>query len=272
VQVSAVSRIDELTLPRFLGSVPTAFLALGCTGTVLYLAARVLIPPGWTLTGLAHLESTRPQEWRKHWAHEELQGRRALITPTTELDLGKLYRHHRATFVAVVELRETGRTSLDSSLVGDSAGRVSYSAGEDGDEERLLQRLQMVEDIAERVTTTVNLADVHRRYRRLVRRLPWLGVVATLSIAAFIWATAPANGAPVTTPFRVDIHFTDDRRLLVDEGLPADCAGRTIDGVALGGTFEEPVVTSVGHAGCSLKQQRLGKGTAAVVPKPPTTK
>lgn len=272
VQVNAISRIDELTLLRFLGSVPAVFLALGCTGAVLYLAARVLIPPGWTLTGLAHLASTKPQVWHRHWAYEELQGRRGLLTPTAELDLDKLYRHHRAMFVALVELRERGSTTLGSSLVGNPAGSTSYSVDVDGDEERLTQRLHLVEDITERITATVNLADVRRRYRRLIRSLPWLGVVTALSVAAFIWATAPATGAPITAPVRVEVHFIDDQRVLVGERIPVGCAGRTVAGVALGGTFEEPVVTSVGDAGCMLNQVRLRKGAAAVAPAPSTTK
>lgn len=127
-----------------------------------------------------------------------------------------------------------------------------------------------MEDITERVTTAVNLADARRRYRRLVRSLPWLGIVTALSVSAFIWATAPANGAPVTAPVRVEVHFTDDGHLPAGARVPAGCAGRTVDGVAVGGTLEEPVVSSVATTECTLRQAKLGKDVAVVVPLPTT--
>ncbi|GAA1266226.1 hypothetical protein [Saccharothrix xinjiangensis] len=269
VQFSAIGEVDDLAPTGFGVALLAALTALTCTGAVLWLAARVLVPPRWTMTELAHVELTEPEKWAGHWANAELRGRRALLAPLSELRLSHLYRHHRALFVASVELVERGRAVVEKDLLGTTGARVTYHAGAQEDVDRLHQRLHLAEQLSERVVDTVNLADVHRRYRRLIGLLPWLGGAALVGVATFVLVTAPPGGTPVTGPVEVQVRFTEDPDALADADLPPGCRGLTVTGVAVGGTLEEPVVTSIERAECVLRQVELPKGTAAVIPSVP---
>jgi hypothetical protein len=266
VQVSAVSKIHTDTLAPLVVAVSAGVTGLGVAATILILAAQVLVAPGWTLNRLAHQERTRG--WNQHWLNEELQARRGLLVPTDDLHLNQLYRSYRALFVANVELREQGHTSLPQNLLRDQdTETVTYQSGNSVDENRLEQRLNNITEMASRIANTANMAAVHRHYRRLVRALPWLGLIMALSAGAFIWATTtPPDGTPLTQPIRVEIRFSPDVDSLTRAAIPATCAGRTIDAVALGGTYEEPVVTSVQYLDCTLKQVRIRSAVAAILP------
>lgn len=268
-QVTAIARIDEFTAVRGGGAIAAATLALVAAGVVLWLAARVLIPPTWTLGDLAHRELT-DEDWPTHWAHDELHGQRAVLSLTTELRLADLYRHQRALLLAAVELGERGRATVRGDLLGRADAETTYLASDPEDDARLRQRLRTADALAERITSAVAVADVRRRYRLLVKRIPLLGLVVVLGVAAFTWATAPPGGAPVTSPVEVRLRFTADQGAIRDGGIPAGCAGRTVRGVALGGTLEEPVVSSVEDPGCVLAQTRVSADTAVVIPSPPS--
>ncbi|GAA3861015.1 hypothetical protein GCM10022243_29030 [Saccharothrix violaceirubra] len=264
VQLSAVGRLEEFTAARGGGSVIAATAGLLGAGAVLWLAARVLVSPGWTLNRLAGLELTAPETWRTHWARLELESRQALLSPTRDLKLAGLYRHQRALFVASVELSEHGRTTVAGSLL--DGEETTYRADHQGDEDRLNRRRALADALAARIVETIDVADTHRRYRVLVRALPWLGATAVLSIAAFIWATSPPVGVPVTAPTPVRVEFAGDRAALAEAGVPDGCAGVVVAGVAVGGTLVEPVVSSVERADCRVDRVRLPKRVAVVVP------
>jgi hypothetical protein len=269
VQASAASKIENSSLERLVTSGLAGVVGLVAVGTVLWLAARVLVTPGWTINKIAHLELTQRESWEAHRIYSELHSRRAWLMPADDLRISVLYRSCRALLIASTEFHEFGHCTVTTSLLSTAPETVSYSAAHDGDEDRLRRRVAMVENMADQVANTANLVDVHLRYKRLVRSMPWLGSIAVLSIVAFIWATALPNGTPITNPVRMSVQFVQDSGLMTDAGLPRGCAGVTITGIALGGTFEAPVLTSIDNPWCVLRQKKIPSGVAAVIPDVP---
>lgn len=108
---------------------------------------------------------------------------------------------------------------------------------------------------------------MRRNYRHLVRRwLPAAGVVVIASVPTFLVATTPDPDALVSAPTTVRITFGRDGDVLAGAGLARGCAGRTVTGVAVAGTFRRPVVVSAGTAACPLDQVRLDATVATIVP------
>ncbi|MGX7825673.1 hypothetical protein ACTG9Q_11330 [Actinokineospora sp. 24-640] len=267
LQVSAVTKIDG-PASRMVVAVAAAVLGAMAAGWILVRAARVLVSPAWTLGKLTGLERTRPDHWREHPINRELQGSKSLLTTGRELVLGEIYRAQRELFVATTTLQETGSVTVSTSLSPSTSARspIVYDANSDTDERRLRQRLDTVTEIAGRIAETANLAETRQRYHTLVRDLRIAGVLLIACLLTFVLASAPANGAPVTTPLKVELRFVPDQDALAEADLPRGCAGLSVEAIALGGTLEEPVVTSVQKPACALSQKRVPTGIATILP------
>lgn len=267
LQVSAVTKIDG-PASRMVVAVAAAVLGATAAGWILVRAARVLVSPAWTLGKLTGLERTQPERWREHPINRELQGSKSLLTTGRELVLGEIYRAQRELFVATTTLQETGSATVSTSLSPSTSAcsPVVYDANSDTDERRLQQRLATVTEIAGRIAETANLAETRQRYHTLVRDLRIAGVLLIACFLTFTLASAPADGAPVTTPLKVELRFVPNQDALAEADLPRGCAGLSIEAIALGGTLEEPVVTSVQKPSCALSQKRVPTGTATILP------
>jgi len=268
VRLSALGQLASDRPGRLAVAVIACAVGLLAVGTILVLAARVLVSPGWTLSKLAHLETQH--RWQGHWLRSELEAQRGLLTPNDELQPSRLYRRHRRLYVAWFQLQERGCTTLPDDLdtePNDTARDYSVTNGDDV--ERLRRRLEEAAGISEGIATAANLAETRRRYRRLVRTLPIIGVLPVIGVPVFIWATTVQPEPAITTPTAIHITFVQDRSVIQQAGLPQDCAGRDINAIAVGGTLPRPIIVSTSDPRCILNQVRLTPALGTAVPALP---
>jgi hypothetical protein len=93
VQLSALGQLASDRPGRLAIAVIACALGLLAVGTILVLAARVLVSPGWTLSKLAHLETQH--RWQGHWLRSELEAgedqhrnRNARLAPSVQVSRG----------------------------------------------------------------------------------------------------------------------------------------------------------------------------------------
>ncbi|MBV8996662.1 MAG: hypothetical protein JO287_23830 [Pseudonocardiales bacterium] len=269
VQLSSMGQLASEQPGRLVVAVIACVVGLAAVGIILVLAARVLVSPGWTLGKLAHLELQH--KWQDHWLRSELEAQRGLLDPDEDIEPDRLYRRHRRLLVAWFQLQEQGHTSLPDDLNTDhDSAQQDYLVTNDHDVERLRSRLEEVTAVTERIATAANLADTRRRYRFLVQTLPIIGVLPVIAVPVFAWATTLKPEPAITTPTAIHITFVRDRSVLQQAGLPADCAGRDINAIAVDGSLPHPIVVSTSDPRCILNQVRITPSLGTAVPTLPS--
>lgn len=273
LQLSVLTRLTFDTTLQLIVSLVACFVGLASVGVVLVLAARVLIHPGWTLNRLAHLDGPN-QKWQRHWLRKELESQYGLIVPGDELRPASLYRRHRRLLEAWLDLTEIGHITLPDDLSEDSPSVTDtheYHADVPADVERLERRLTNVIATATQVAAVANLAAVRRRYRRLVRCLPFIGSLPIVAILFLVWTAAANTDVQLAAPLGVTVELTTSPPALLEADLPITCAGRKITGVAIGGSLAAPVIVS-DDPSCPLHDVRITPTLGLVIPIVPTPK
>jgi hypothetical protein len=268
VQITALRDLaNQGPVPLYTAGAAGA-LAVLAVGTIVVMATRVLVAPGWTLNTLGHRElEAGPTQWKPTWLRTGLESQRGVLVPGGELKLSELYRQQHALATANFDLHDQGEIQLPANLTHSAGGTEIYRASSTEDVARLQRRLDNVLVAATRVANAANLITTRRRYRHLIRTLPWSGVVLVVGITAFVLATS-STAPPISTPIPVEIRFSDDPAAIKDAGLPPECRGLTLDAVAIGGTLEEPSVVSTSNDGCLLQNQQITPDSGIAVPKP----
>src|SRR5690348_481598 len=171
-----------------------ALVAILAVGFVLVSAARVLVHPGWSLTKLSQLDDPLTvdplkNKWNDHWLKDELEGQRALLAPGDELRPSTLSRQGHNLLTAWDTLHKTG----SATVADDAPPRRTYTQGVQADEDALESRYRNSLEINQRVADAANLADVRRRYRRLVRGLPIAGILIIGAFGGLVWLLAASG-------------------------------------------------------------------------------
>jgi hypothetical protein len=280
VQLSSLADVASSGLEVAIQVLGLTVVALAAVGSVLILAARVLIQPGWTLAKLSTV-SLEPK-WDKHWLKEELDIHRSMILPDVHgtgtattpptVNPPNLAAHHLRLLRAWIELHETGTSEVKGNLLDVTDNRkIAYDLTKDHDVAALDARLQATAGASTRLTSLANLLDIRRRYRRLVKlQLPTLGTIVVIAILGLVWLAAENAEVPITTPVQVDVRFTDDLSQLSESQIPLTCKGLTIRAVAINGTLSTPEVSSISDRQCMLNHAELSTEIATVVPVPPS--
>jgi hypothetical protein len=268
VQLSALGQLASNRPGQLIAAAIAYTAGLGAVGTILVLAARVLVSPGWTLSKLAHLDMQH--KWQDHWLRPELDAQRGLLTPDDDLAPALLYRWHRRLHVAWFQLQERGCTTLPDNLDTEhpSAER-EYSVTNNDDVERLGRRLEEATAISAGIVIAANLAETRQRYRRLVRALSSIGVLPLIAVPVFAWATTVEPEPAITTPTAIRIQFVPERSVIQQAGVPDGCAGRNVNAVAIGGSLLRPIVVTTNDPRCILNHVRITPSLGTAVPTLP---
>jgi hypothetical protein len=272
LQLSAIAQLTFDSAVQ-LGLTAGAFVvALVSIIVLLVLAARVLVYPGWTLHRMTDLQDADPGKWQKHWLREYLTLGRGLLVTDANFDPGLIFDRHRMLLVAWSELHERGETVVPDDVDDTSAHPPThtYKADDSQDVERLERRLANASATTERVEAAANLVDVRRRYRRLVRLLPVLGLVPVAALLYVLWSAATTSDIKLTTPVNVTVQFNNDPNMLAGLGIPRVCANQRISGVAVAGSLTKPKITSISNPACLLNQTEVGPTVGVVVPIVPS--
>ena len=205
------------------------------------------------------------------------------FTQGLAVNITELYRALRGTYVEILSIRgeKIGREEEDanaeegveeiSSPILSSLPMSETSSGTEGstqvsDSQGLLEKAEWRRDRLESamgvVISFANQRLLERRFRKLIFAILFGGAVVALGAGAF--AVAPEIGGQqplsITQPTRVTI-------TVVGNGLGELCPrGTQLQGVAVGGTWEEPIVVTEKAGICPAQQVTLNPGQAVAVP------
>jgi hypothetical protein len=249
--------------------------AIGGVGWILIAAARVLITQGLTLSDIARREL-------------QIRVTKGPLRPGKRVSdydplLRSLYQHQADLLPAGVDDVLTFRNNYNDitrafGMVRNGTPAVlngiTYDPGDAAAVARLEAKISEYQDRTEGLVDAARLYLARQAFRRLIRAL-WIGgVIAIAGIVAFILSTTSPTSL-VTTPMQVHVVIAQNAPLndLEAAGLAPACAGHTLTGVAVGGSYDEPVVVTNQTPSCPARlftlRHALGVAIPIVLPPDP---
>ena len=158
----------------------------------------------------------------------------------------------------------------DDSRAGDAVAiNAVQRASDDGGEalKRAEWRQARLETAAGELIAFANQALMEHRFRRLQRSIFSWGSVIALGVALFAVAPQIADPRPlaITAPTRVAL-------TVIGNGFQGKCPpNSTLQGVAVGGTWEEPIVVTDASGDCPAQKITLDSQQAIAVPVVPSS-
>lgn len=242
--------------------------AIGGVGWILVAAARVLITQGLTLSDIARREV-------------QIRITRGPLGPGKRVSdydplLRSLYKRKADLLPDTIDDVLTFRNTYDdlSRAVGMVRGgtpavlnEVTYDPGDAAAAVRLEAQADEYREYAERLVDAAHLYLARRAFGRLIRALWVGGVIAVAGIVGFILTTASPTSL-VTTPVQVHVVIARNAPLsdLAAAGLAPACAGQTLTGVAVGGSYDEPVVVTSQAPSCPSRLFTLRQAVGVAIP------
>lgn len=165
----------------------------------------------------------------------------------------------RRTDKNIIRLR--GELADERPLFGDPAHASDSHASAQAQLTEAAWRQDRLESAMNVLIIFANQMLLERRFRKLISAISLGGAVVALGVGAFVVAPKLGNPQPlsITQPTQVTIR--------VLKGLGQSCTpGTLLQGVAVGGTWDEPIVVTQGKDGCPAQEVTLNKGQAVAVP------
>ncbi len=242
--------------------------AIGGVGWILVAAARVLITQGLTLSDIARREvqiritrgplgpGRRVSDYDP--LLRSLYKRKADLLPDTVDDV-LTFRNTYDDISRAVGMVRSGTPAVLSEVTYDPGDAVAVA--------RLEAQVSEYREYAERLVDAAHLYLARRAFGRLIRALWAGGVIAVAGIVVFILTTASPTSL-VTTPVQVHVVIARNAPLrdLAAAGLAPACAGQTLTGVAVGGSYDEPVVVTSQAPSCPARLFTLRQAVGVAIP------
>lgn len=242
-----ISRLTSWRSWATLGGLVLVGLGLGALATA---AARVLVPDRTNLTDLLTHDAMGRARAASVQVRDVQQGSPVALGQVSE---------SKAVLAARADIRSDSEdvnayvlgeiSSARGWLLPDGCKDLNttyqkFRGSAEEDREALRSRLREVAAFA-------RAQAAFYRYGQLRRRLlGWAGICVFAGLVTLVLSCHAAAGSPVTTPTSVAVTFVADGQRLQRSGLAAACAGRTVQGVAVGGLLSEPEVILNGTPGC----------------------
>ena len=253
-------------------AIVACFVAIGGAGVILVMAARVLVTQGLTLSDIARKEvhirarrRLRPGEDVSDFDPmlTSLAKRRGDLLPDGIPDVLTLRNKYEKASKAAARVRSGTPATLEG---------VTYTPGDPAAKEQLEAHVNDYQMHAERLVDAAQLYLAQRAYRHLIRALWTGGILAVVGVVVFVLLTANTSSAPVTSPTQVKVLIAKhpSRADLVAAGLAQACAGHTLTGVAVGGSYDEPLVVTDPAPSCPASQFTVTKALGLAIPVVPT--
>jgi hypothetical protein len=218
----------------------TAFIiALVAIGFILQAASAVLTSPHLTLADLAERETFALTKVAK--SSSRLPTSAASFDPI----LGAIEQHKRLLF----------RSSLSNVL--ELYEQVSSAPTRE------------LEIEASRICAFATYKLMETRYRALIRRLALCSAAVASTVVVFLWISRPIPAADsvVDEPLRVEIFLNDVEVSRERVGLGPRCLATVLDGVAIGGTLDEPYVVTRRTDDCGSARFTVTDSVGIAVPR-----
>jgi hypothetical protein len=252
------------------------FAAILGAGWILVMAARVLITQGLTLSDIARREARIRATKGKRLGPGKtvsdfdpvlgwLARRRGDLLPKDIPDI--------LTFKNAYEETSAAEARLRSGAPAVVAG-VTYNPSDTGATEQLEAQVADYRERAERLVDAAQLYLAQRAFRRLIQTLWTGGILVLVGVVTFVLVTANTPAALVTSPTQVEVLISAhaSHADLLAAGLAQHCAGRTLTGVAVGGSYAEPLVVTNPAPSCPARQFKVTKALGLAIPALPAPK
>jgi hypothetical protein len=126
-------------------------------------------------------------------------------------------------------------------------GTYEYNTDDPADRDALSNLALDLEVRIQRVIDAAASFETRRRYDRLISAMKWSGAPFVLSLLLLLWL-------PTLPPVRIAVKNPTNVRVIMPPAANNPCAGRALDGVAVGGTLDAPVVVLPSQASCPAKK------------------
>ncbi len=228
-----------------------AVAAAVALGTILFVVvggARVLATPRLSVHDLADRElkaggvtlTLRLEPLKDRLVQDVLEQRSYLLDGSeTIADFYKRYLASMSVRAAVIagNRADLAGRHLDGAVAADRELVEIIAAQNEAKVERLEAKAQFLE--------------AQRRFEHLIRRFPLGGFVFVVAVIAFaLLIPSPTSNDPVSRPTPVSVYLKAEP---VHYGFPESCDKRQLNGIAVGGTFENPIIITEEAAGCPAR-------------------
>ncbi|MGK5630641.1 hypothetical protein [Streptomyces sp. URMC 123] len=255
LQLGSLGGLSEEAPWRLLVALAAVLLALLGVGWVIVQAAHVLITPDLTWTDL-FVNHEIPAYERRGRAQPLLRAGRS------HLAFDDLLSQLR-TASALEPVPFEGTAALRGRLA-----RARERAAADPEDPVAERAVAELEEAVALCLTRANAWQSRRLYRSLIRTLLIGGTLTAGCLVLFAWATnPPPDPSPrVTKPVAVRVHVTAEPKILAEMGLGTDCRERTLQGFAIGGRLDEPLVAVAPTGACTAARLKVTPRIGTAVP------
>ena len=247
-------------------------VAIGGVGVILVTAARVLVTQGLTLSDIASREVRVLGEQLK--PGQDISDLDPMLKSLAER--GDLLPDAIPDILTFRNLYDESRQKAAIFRGGTSVtfAGATYSPSESDSKEKLEALVSDYQIYADRLVDAAQLYLAQRAFRRLIRALWACGTLAISGVIIFILLTAKTSSAPVTSPTQVVVLIAQhpSHADLRAAGLAPGCVGRTLTGVAVGGSYDQPLVVTKPASSCPARQFKVTRGLGLAIPVVPAPK
>ncbi|MEU4232560.1 hypothetical protein AB0F17_50385 [Nonomuraea sp. NPDC026600] len=246
IPLQSVSDLTEVG-PLAVVSALLGFLAaLASAVWVLYSAAAVLAVPRRSIGELAELDRADNSNFPDRRVEQPTSALISYLVAARRTDL------LGTTQDAVWQLASDMARAHDASMRPQTGEKIQigtqkYDLGNPVDKAALATLALDLERRAQRVVDAAAAFETRQRYERLAKGMKWVGVPFGASFLLLLGLqTLPTASMAVKTPTSVQI--------VVPASGEDPCRGRVLEGVAVGGTMDAPVVVLPSQPGCPARK------------------
>ncbi|MEV4751639.1 hypothetical protein AB0K21_35220 [Streptosporangium sp. NPDC049248] len=232
-------------------------VALSSVGWILYKAAAVLAAPRRSIDELAGLDRADNGNFPNRRLEPPTSPLITYLVVERRIDLLGMSRDAIWQLIADRALAQKASVKPSAPDGKLRIGTYEYNTDDSSDRDALSNLVLDLEVRIQRVIDAAASFETRRRYDRLVGAMKWSGVPFLLSVLLLLWL-------PTLPPARIVVKNPTSVRVITPPAKDDPCAGKLLDGVAVGGTLDAPVVVLPSQAGCPAKKLTDTEGLVVV--------
>ncbi|QFY12915.1 hypothetical protein GBF35_45850 [Nonomuraea phyllanthi] len=260
VQLGDFASVDEVGPGAVASALLGALTSLITVAWTLYSAAAVLATPRRSIDELAELDRADNSNFPHPRVKEPASALISYLVVDRRTDLLGPSRDAIWQLVGDRALAHKAATLPRSPGEKIQIGIHEYNTDKPSDNAALANLNLDLERRVQRVVDAALFFETQRRYNRLVKSMKLAGVPFVVSLLLLLWLqTLPPVLMNVKTPTSVQV--------MVPPSKSDPCSGKTLEGIAVGGTMDAPIVVLPSQAGCPAKKL-ADTDELVVVPRP----
>ncbi|WP_331736597.1 hypothetical protein OG426_54890 (plasmid) [Streptomyces canus] len=273
VSLKDVSNLDDEDPLRLVLAAVAVFVALVAVAFVIKRAGDVLTVPDTTISRLSVYEQserkpprvpTRPIPTVADYDDvlgylARLKGEVQPDPACTALSVQELYSQYTDTLHKVDQLRRGREVQVE--------GRGTVTPNDQEGINLLKEELAVLQGRAALLEDAAQFYFVQKAFTRLKTVMLVSVVAITCATVVFTWTTRSSE-VPVGSPIEERFSVSTNRSAVKEAGMRAECAGRTLSAVAIGGTLENPRLMTLSETGCPAAIVDVSDEIGRAIPVP----